>query len=506
MTHLLSALVAVPAAGAVLLAVLPRPPAGLVRIVTPLASGVALLLALPLWFSFQPRGAQWQFVDQIEVAGWRWLAGVDGLAVALVLTAVLVAAVAALLLAREAKPRARGWGIAMLVLETGVLGALVSLELRQMFVFWQLAMLALVAMAMVSGARRRALAGIVILVVGAAGMLSGLLALGEQYHSLASVASFDVRQFQTMPVRRPVQMQAFVMLGLACLTPLVLLVLHAWSTVRSGGEAGAGLVASTLVAALAIFGFFRIVLPVLPQASRTFAAAMMIAGAAFAAAALVAAVTTRARVAIYWIGLAQASLAIVGLFAATPDAVTGAAMQVIAATLAVAALVPIATWSPAPPAGSRLDVTVALAAMVAVGAGIGGARLLASGLMPLGHAAAYGSLFVNILCGCALASTALRRPALPAGTEAGRALDVALAAPALGALLAIAVYPAPLAARLETSVARLIVRVSPEYASQVNDCLNQPAPPPPDSGLPPGAMLAAPCTEPTGATDPAVKR
>jgi NADH-quinone oxidoreductase subunit M len=60
--------------------------------------------------------------------------------------------------------------------------------------------------------------------------------------------------------------------------------------------------------------------------------------------------------------------------------------------------------------------------------------------------------------------------------------------------------PAPLLARVETSVARIVLRVSPQFASEVADCLAQPVPPPAD-GLLPGMVLAAPCAD--GAGSPA---
>jgi NADH-quinone oxidoreductase subunit M len=524
MAHLLSLVMAAPAVGALIVAVLPGARAGLVRLVTCAAAALALVLALPVWFTFQPRGAQWQFVQQADPAGWPYLVGVDGFAVALVLLTSIIGVVAAVLLTRESSAQPRAWAVALLLMETGVLGALVSLELRQMFVCWQLALLALAAMPMLSGARRTAVVGIALTVVGAAAMFSGLLALGEQYQSLASVASFDVRAFQTMPVRRPVQMQAFVLIALACLTPFVLLALYAWSVGtspvgRAGGGPAAGLVASTLLGVLAIFGLVRVILPVMPQATRTFATAMMIAGGVLAALAVLAAAMSRARVAVSWIGLAQALLAIVGVFAATPNALTGAAVQLVAALLAVAALVPIVALFRLEPdtaivrlkpdttyvasGFSRTDAVIMVVAVAAIAAGFTGGRLLASGLAPFGQAAGYMTLLVSGASALVLLSIGVRRPVAspPAGV-----VELAFTVPSIALLLALAFHPAPLLARLETSVARVVVRVSPEYASQVADCLNQPAPPPADSGLPAGMMLAAPCTDASSTADPAVKR
>jgi hypothetical protein len=75
--------------------------------------------------------------------------------------------------------------------------------------------------------------------------------------------------------------------------------------------------------------------------------------------------------------------------------------------------------------------------------------------------------------------------------------NVIVLAPLTIAIVVFGLRPAPLLARLETSVARVILRVSPEYAPQVSDCLSQPPKPPDPSetGLPAGMVVAAPCAE-----------
>jgi NADH-quinone oxidoreductase subunit M len=506
MPHHLLFLVAAPIAGAGILAVLPRARSGVVRAVTAAAAALAVALAVPLWLQFTPRGAQWQFVDRPDWAGWQPAVAIDGFALVLVLLTVVLSLAAALLLAREPDERARAWGIALLLVEAGALGAFVSLDARQVFVFWQLAVAAVVAMTALAGPKRMVFGVAGVAVVAAVAMYSGLLALGDHYRELASVASFDVRQFQTMPVPKPVQMQVFSMLVLGCLAPPGIVALYAWrSTAANDDGHESAFVSSTILGAVAVFGFWRLLLPVVPFATRTFATAMMVAGGVFAVIAVIAAVTSRARIAVYWIGLAQAALAIVGLFAATPNALAGAALQLVAASLAVAALVPIIQPASATSA-SRLNAVVVLIAMVAAAAGFSGGRLLASGLAPFGRAM-YGIVLVNLASALVLAATGWRRSSGFTTAGSPRILDLAIAALPIALLLGMTIHAAPLEARLETSVARVIVRVSPEYASQVSDCLNQPAPPPPsDSGLPSGMVLAAPCTDASSTADPAVKR
>ena len=505
MAHPLPLLVALPMAAAVLLGVLPRARPSLVRVVTIAATALVVAVSLPLWFSFEPRGAQWQFVDHVERAGWRSVMAVDGFGLAFILLTAVVSVAAAVLLAHHEPQRPRPWALALLLIEAGTLGVVASLDLRQMWLFWQVAVIAMAALTMLAGAKRTAIVLSAVAVVAAVAMFSGVLALGEQYRQLASVVSFDVREFQTMPVRPPVQMQAFVLLASGCLLPLVMAGVNAWCMARSTEvrQEVTGLLASMLLAQLSVFGLLRVVLPAAPQAMRTFAGALAIAGVIAAVLSVGLAVVSRVRLAAFWVALGQTLIACVGLFAATPAAVTGAAVQLTAAGLATAVLLAVtgATRTTSD-ASRRLDVLTGVAALVAVAGGVTGARLIAAGVAPFGATAAFAIALVSAANAVALVSIAWRPAAASGPAASGRGVGATALAGALGGLLlAIAVHPAPLLSRLETSVARVIVRVSPEYSSQVADCLSQPPPAPsPDSGLPPGAMLAAPCQEGSGQT------
>ena len=512
MTHQLSLVVAIPLIGAFVLAILPGARAAAGRAVTVASTALVLAMAVPLWLSFAPRGAQWQFIEQFEPGGARFVIGVDGFGLVFVVMTAVVSLLAAVLLTSEPPERMRRWGMALLLIEAGALGAFVSLELRLMFLFWQLAVVTLAGTTMLEGARRAGIVMAALILVAAAAMFSGLLVLGEQYRDLASVASFDVREFQTMPTRRPVQMQAFVLLAIGCVMPIALSGIHAWSvTGKDDREASPAALSGILVAALTVFGLLRMMLPVMPQAARAFATVVTTAGLLAAVVAIVMAWRSRPRAAVFWIALGQVALAITGVSVATPAGLTGGTVQVIAAGLTIAVLLPIARRT-GDDARSPFDILTAAALIATIAGGFTGARLITSGLAPVSRTAAVMSGLVSLVAGIVLIAVAWRRSVVPVSPTtshgSGHAAAASLAAVPAALLLAFAVHPAPILSRLETSVARVIVRVSPEYASQVADCLNQPpATPPPDSGLPPGAMLAAPCNDAAGpAADPNQKR
>jgi NADH-quinone oxidoreductase subunit M len=214
------------------------------------------------------------------------------------------------------------------------------------------------------------------------------------------------------------------------------------------------------------------------------------------------------RTAVFWIGACHLSLIVAGVFAATPDAITGSLVHLLAHTLAIASLLVTAgvvvaetsersgAEAPAIPAGFAAFAVVM--AGVVVSGGLTGSRLIVAGLSQFG-AGAKGAAGLAVVASAIALVLAVRRGLTGGARPAAIGIDVrpiAAIAPLAALSVLIAVHPAPLLARLETSVARVVMRVSPQYAPQVADCLNQPVPPPPpDSGLPAGMMLAAPCTD-----------
>jgi len=135
---ILTMLVLVPAIGAVLVALVPARQADLVKVVA-MAAGV-FTAALALWVLFEfEKEAGFQFVTQhtwIEQWGISWHLGIDGISLFLVvLTALLFPIVIAGIDPHHDEKRFLVW---MLLLEAGVLGSFVSLDLFLFFVFFEI--------------------------------------------------------------------------------------------------------------------------------------------------------------------------------------------------------------------------------------------------------------------------------------------------------------------------------------------------------------------------------
>ncbi|HEU5322284.1 MAG TPA: hypothetical protein VFX28_15880, partial [Methylomirabilota bacterium] len=140
MPGLLSAVTFLPAAGALALAFVPR---GRERALKSAGLGVSaatLALALPLWLRFDPASADYQFEEMA-----RWLpglgasyhVGIDGISVLLVLLTTLLMPVALGSAWHAIEDRTKEFVMTMLLLETGMVGVFVSLDLFLFYVFWE---------------------------------------------------------------------------------------------------------------------------------------------------------------------------------------------------------------------------------------------------------------------------------------------------------------------------------------------------------------------------------
>jgi NADH-quinone oxidoreductase subunit M len=210
-----------------------------------------------------------------------------------------------------------------------------------------------------------------------------------------------------------------------------------------------------------------------------------------------------------------------GALALTPEGLTGSMVHQVTQGISVAALFLLggaiydraSPWPAAGRAGSRplatvLFVVAALAfACLPFSSGFVGARLIVRGVWPVGMVAgavAVGGLLLSAGCLLWLVARTLRGTTgqlVPALAGVVRARDLAVALPIVAVAIWIGLHPAPLLWRLETAVARVVMRVSPQYAPQVADCLSAPPTPtvPDPSGLPAGMVLAAPCADESAA-------
>lgn len=141
--NLLTVVTFVPLLGALAAALLPRDEAGQHRALALVVSLLTLALSFGLWFGFDasPGAAEFQFEEQrawMPSLGIGYHVGLDGVALLLVMLTTLLMPVVVLSTWQAVQDRVKEFMIAILVLETAMIGTFAALDLVLFYVFWEL--------------------------------------------------------------------------------------------------------------------------------------------------------------------------------------------------------------------------------------------------------------------------------------------------------------------------------------------------------------------------------
>ena len=551
-----------------------------VHIVGCLTTALTVLASVPLWLRFQARGEQWQFTEQLSLVpslGLNYAVGVDGLALVLVLLTTVLSAAAALASwtvtfgdAVEDPPRdpprgqavnresARGQAViresagfdmtasaghavtrdargpaivspgvtahyvALLVLEAAMLGVYMSLDLVGFVIWWFVAALAICylcgSVATSSESSRRGRRFVDIAVIPSLVLMAAMVTLHLQGRRLIGIPTFDLRNFQQVTPPVDVQHWLFAMFLVAFAATLAGVFRWWLSVAASRSVLPVSVVLAAVFLKMGTYGFVRLTLPLLPDATRTFAP-MLVAVAALgvlfgAVAALAQPNWTRV---LAYATLSHVCLVLLGTFALTPDGVTGGIVHQVSHGVSIAALLFLAGVVAARGRGTSLaDYGGLLTTMPVVAAlwllstlslvavpklsGFVGTSLIIEGSWsahPVWSIVAIAGLGVSAIALLWLfARTMLGELRSPAGNALRdlRLREAIVIVPLAAFVIWVGYKPATILATVETSVARVVLRVSPQFAHEVSGCLSAP-PPPEQTGLPAGMVMASPCVE-----------
>ena len=178
--HLLTVLIFLPTAGAVLLCFFPKSQ-GRAAMRAAIAVSVAeLALSVPLWTRFAAGDAGFQFAERanwVPALGITYSLGIDGISLVLILLTTLLTPVSLLFSVSHVAKSVRAFAIAFLVLETGMIGTLAALDLALFYVFWEVMLVPMYFIIGVWGGARRIYAAMKFFLFTMAGSLLMFLAI-----------------------------------------------------------------------------------------------------------------------------------------------------------------------------------------------------------------------------------------------------------------------------------------------------------------------------------------
>ncbi len=278
MTRLLTAVTFLPVLGGLALVFVPRRHAGLLKTGALLIALLALALSLPLYFGFDSGSAAIQFEERrpwMPTLGVSYHVGIDGISVLLVLLTTFLTPLALASAWNAIEDRVKEFVITMLVLETGMLGVFVSLDLFLFYVFWEAMLIPMYFIIGVWGGKNRIYAAVKFVLYTMAGsvlMLVAILSLYYQHGEATGAFTFDLPTL-TRWVMAPglAQNLMFLAFALAFAIKVPLFPFHTWlpDAHVEAPTAGSVILAGVLLK-MGTYGFLRFCLPLFPNASLAF--------------------------------------------------------------------------------------------------------------------------------------------------------------------------------------------------------------------------------------------
>ncbi len=286
--HLLSFILLIPTAAALVILLIPEDQKDVIRWTALIFSLIPFLLTLFAWANFNmPANAAgtipFQFVEDYtwyNVINSTFHLGLDGIALVMVLLTTLLMPLV-ILASFKIEERVKLYMILFMLLETGMLGVFMSLDLLLFFAFWEIGLVPMYFLISQWGGANRSHASLKFILFTMAGSLGLLLAI--QMIGVVS-GTFDMTVlFKTWPAQDPtavlfgvpvstIKTIAFWAFVIAFAVKVPVWPFHTWlpDAHTEAPTAGSMILAGVLLK-LGGFGFLRLVLPLFPQESATFA-------------------------------------------------------------------------------------------------------------------------------------------------------------------------------------------------------------------------------------------
>jgi NADH-quinone oxidoreductase subunit M len=334
---LLTLVVFTPLVGAVLLALLPREPAAGVRRAALVFALVPFLLSLLVLARFQAGEADFQLVERarwIPQWGIEYRLGIDGISLFLVLLTTFLTPIVVLASWGDIQRRVKEFFVFMLVLETGMLGTLVALDLFLFYVFWEVMLVPMYFLIGVWGGPRRvyaALKFVLFTMLGSLPMLVAILYCAWRVKAGSGAFAFSYDAFLGLQLTPREQLFLFAAFALAFAIKVPLFPFHTWlPDAHVEAPTGGSVILAGVLLKMGTYGFLRFALPFFPAAVP--AAAPVLIGLAVAGivyGALVATVQPDLKKLVAYSSVSHLGFVMLGLLALTPTAVAGSVYQML---------------------------------------------------------------------------------------------------------------------------------------------------------------------------------
>jgi len=337
---ILTSLVALPVAGAILLLFV----RGDEERTAPLARNIALVVSLLvfaetllLWSQFNTASGDFQFIERhawIPAFGIEYFVGVDGISLLLLVLTGFLTPLALLGSWESVQKQTKAFCVFVLLLESAMMGVFISLDLFLFYIFWDAMLVPMYFLIGIWGYERRIYASIKFILYTMAGsvlMLLAILGLAYLHYTAHGVYSFDLLKLYQLELTPHQQLWSFLAFALAFAIKVPLFPFHTWlpDAHVEAPTAGSVILAGVMLK-MGTYGLVRFAFPLFPQAAVFFAPALaVLAVIGIIYGALVAMVQPDMKKLVAYSSVSHLGFVVLGIAAMNTQGVSGAVYQML---------------------------------------------------------------------------------------------------------------------------------------------------------------------------------
>jgi len=335
---LLSILTFTPLIGAIVLLFVNKNSHGVLRTVAMAVSVVTFVLSLPLITGYNAPGTDiggFQFLENVP-----WIAagpfqmnyhlGLDGISLWLVILATFIMPIAILSTWTAVEEKVKEYMICLLLLEVGMIGTFVSLDLFLFYIYWEVMLIPMYFIIGIWGGKNKIYAAVKFFIYTMVGSLLMLVALIALYFK-AGAGDFNILRFYELQLDPATQTWMFLAFALAFAIKVPMFPLHTWlpDAHTEAPTAGSVILAAVLLK-MGTYGYVRFAMPLFPEATAQFTpliATLSVIGIVYAS--LVAMVQADVKKLVAYSSVAHLGFVMLGIFALNTQGVTGGMLQML---------------------------------------------------------------------------------------------------------------------------------------------------------------------------------
>ena len=343
---MVSLLVFLPVLGALYVLFVPKEQETRIRYAGLATALLTFVVSLGVLAGFDSQTADFQFVERytwIEDFGIQYYVGVDGISLFLVLLTSFLTPLVLLASWGDVRHRVKEYQFFFLLLETGMLGTFVAVDLFLFYVFWEVMLIPMYFLIGIWGGPRRIYAALKFLLytmVGSLLMLVAILYVAYLHHSQQGVVTFDLLHLYQLVIPLDAQRWLFAAFALSFAIKVPLFPFHTWlPDAHVEAPTGGSVILAGVLLKMGTYGFVRFALPLFPAAAIEAAPLIMaLAVIGIIYGALVAMVQPDLKKLVAYSSVSHLGFVVLGLFAFNVQATEGAIYQMLGHGLSTGAL------------------------------------------------------------------------------------------------------------------------------------------------------------------------